>query len=154
MPTVCELKESLRKLGVKGYSNKSKAELERMLQSGRPVAAPLPRKVEARAVPNPAAAKYKTLAAPSVAHEEPTYASREKFPAYKAPVARKPRKLSSLEQDLLDYESLSDSDVRRYYSNLVGLSAGMLFDPAGKKRLERRLKKLKEVARSRKFSVP
>ena len=35
MPTICELKEELKSLGVKGYSGKNKAELMVMLEQAK-----------------------------------------------------------------------------------------------------------------------
>lgn len=100
MPTVCGLKEELRQLGVRGYSKKSKAELEEMLEDARPRAykAAAPRKVTATAVPNPAAREYKTVSKPAIERQAPSYKAPD-VPEYKAPAAKEeahdPEKLNS-----------------------------------------------------------
>lgn len=83
MPTVCDLKAELGRLGVRGYSGKRKAELEAMLEEARPRKAPAPRKGIATAVPNPAAREYKTISKPAIERQAPSYKAPD-VPAYKS----------------------------------------------------------------------
>lgn len=61
MPSVCEIKIELKKQGIKGITGKNKAELERLLKSGKSDVKPKEKKPDKKAEPKKPESKVKDI---------------------------------------------------------------------------------------------